>query len=210
MAGGALPVAAAGLLVAFAVCVAVACRPGRRGRWWRVLARLLWVVALLGVGYLTLVLTNPGVGGVNLVPFDTIQRQLRYQSLSMALFNILGNVLVLAPFGLLARPAFGWGWLRTTVLAFGLSTTIEILQAISGRSPDVDDILLNTVGASLAAVLAWLVFVIARWRQREDVSPPNASPPADWPDSVTDSMPGPRAPYGDILPTRPLPLADRR
>ncbi|MFV0458963.1 MAG: VanZ family protein [Actinomycetales bacterium] len=166
LSGGALPLAVAGLVLAFGVCAAVASRPGRSGLWWRVLARLLWGASVVGVCYLTLWLANPAGGGVNLVPLDTIRRQLAYASPGVSAFNIIGNVAMLVPFGLLARPALGWGWIRTTLVAAAFSVGIETLQGLTGRSADIDDVLLNTLGAGAAALASAIVFVVAGWLHR--------------------------------------------
>lgn len=158
LSGGALPVALVGLLMALLVCVGEA-RAGRR--WavlaWRVSAQALWLSAFLGIAYLTLWLANPNGGGVNLVPLEEIQRQLARQRTGLALFNLLGNAAMLVPFALLARPAWRWTWLQTTAAAMVVACAIETLQWLTGRSADVDDVLLNTAGAATAAmVAAWL------------------------------------------------------
>lgn len=68
------------------------------------------------------------------------------------LVNLVGNVAAFVPLGLLVP------WIRTrrtefrevVLLGLGLSLAIEMLQYASGRRvADVDDVLLNTVGALL-------------------------------------------------------------
>lgn len=173
LSGGALPVAAAGVLIALAVSYAVAAGTERGKGVWRGVAQVLWLVAVAGVGYLTLVLANPNGGGVNVLPFHTILSQVHYLTLWMAAFNILGNTLVLVPFGLLARPAFGWNWLTSTLAAGAFSTAIELCQGLTGRSADVDDIMLNTLGAAVGALLSWLIAVLAAPASRLRPSPPS-------------------------------------
>lgn len=159
LSGGALPLAALGLGAAMLVCVRTA---RSRSPWLRALAIALWLAALAGVIYLTLFLTNPNGGGINLRPFASISLDLHRENLSMAAFNLLGNLLLLAPFGLLAKPAFRWGWLTTALAAATLSTSIEFVQGLTGRSADIDDILLNTAGATCAALVSSTLFWAVR------------------------------------------------
>jgi len=167
LSGGALPVAVVGLLVAVWVCVAVAARDGGRRRRWQRVAQGRWLVAFAGVAWLTLGLANPGGGGLNLTPFATIRQQLATLSPWLALFNVVGNLAVLVPFGVLARPAFGWSWATTVVTGFAFCTVIEVLQGLLGRSADVDDVILNTAGAAWGAAVSWMIAaVVLRWQRR--------------------------------------------
>lgn len=174
LAGGALPIAALGLGVAVLVCVQTArgTAHGLSSTPWRVTAALLWIAGILGVLYLTLFLANPNGGGVNLRPLASIRLELHRHNLGMAAFNLLGNLALLVPFGLLARPAWRWGWPTTTLAAAIFCTGIECVQALTGRSADIDDILLNTTGAFLASVFTAALFAVAgqvhRYRLRQD------------------------------------------
>ena len=70
------------------------------------------------------------------------------------------NAVMFAPFGFLL-PVLWRGcrkWSVTTLAGFLLSLTIEILQMFCFRATDVDDLLMNTLGALLGYFLAWLFF----------------------------------------------------
>ena len=70
------------------------------------------------------------------------------------------NAVMFAPFGFLL-PVLWRGcrkWSVTTLAGFLLSLTIEILQMFCFRATDVDDLLMNTMGALLGYFLAWLFF----------------------------------------------------
>ena len=74
---------------------------------------------------------------------------------------ITGNVLMLVPFGFLA-PLL-WEKLRgLRVLPAGLALilTIELLQPLTGRSFDVDDIFLNFLGVLIGALLSLSVQIL--------------------------------------------------
>lgn len=71
---------------------------------------------------------------------------------------MLGNVLMLVPFGFLA-PLL-WERLRrwrVLPVGLGLILAVELLQPLTGRSFDIDDILLNFSGVAVGALLSALV-----------------------------------------------------
>ena len=70
------------------------------------------------------------------------------------------NAVMFAPFGFLL-PVLWRGcrkWSVTTLAGFLLSLTIEVLKMFCFRATDVDDLLMNTLGAFLGYCLAWLFF----------------------------------------------------
>ena len=84
--------------------------------------------------------------GINIVPFTEI---LRYEVGSTQFYlNVIGNILVFLPFGY-----FVSSYIKATRVSHILlvtlitSFTIEFVQHYIGRSFDIDDILLNVVGA---------------------------------------------------------------
>ena len=80
------------------------------------------------------------LGSVNLVPFQTWEDPLVF----------LGNLLVLIPFGFFAALLWrGSTWRRALVLGFVVSLFVECWQLLVGRAFDIDDLLLNTIGAML-------------------------------------------------------------
>ena len=95
---------------------------------------------------------------VNLRPFKTITYYLSGdQSFQTAFWNLAGNVAIFTPLGFLLPLAFPEsGRLRSVVvIAFVLSLVLEGTQAIWGLgSFDVDDVLLNVLGA----VLGWIAY----------------------------------------------------
>ena len=119
-------------------------------------------IALLA-GYLIVLLTltlllfrAPEVGvPPNLTPFRSICRDWHAGGHGL-LVNIEGNVVAFLPLGVLVplirrRPTRAW---HVALLGAALSLTIEVLQLASGRrTADVDDILLNTLGALVGYAL---------------------------------------------------------
>jgi len=81
--------------------------------------------------------------------------------------NLAGNVLAFVPFGFIL-PIIGkrlrsmW---KVTVLGFLLSLSVELLQLIfKVGCCDVDDLLLNTLGALLGYILFAICNAFRRWK----------------------------------------------
>lgn len=94
----------------------------------------------------------------NLVLFKEIKRFIVYRNQLGAFAvtaNLLGNVLIFLPFGMLVpfltkRFKKFWG---VALLTFELSVLVELVQLVTKvGSCDVDDILLNTIGGMLGFV----------------------------------------------------------
>ena len=93
--------------------------------------------------------------GINLTPGYTIRSMLEKGSHGQKIINLAGNVLIFAPLGFL--PPLLWRRWRhfwaAVALSAGVSCLIEFLQLFLGRSVDVDDVILNTLGGLLGYVL---------------------------------------------------------
>ena len=92
--------------------------------------------------------------GINLVPFTEI---LRYDINSeLFIYNVFGNVALFLPFGFIVasyiKPKKFW---TNMFIAIIVSGTIEVVQLNIGRSFDIDDIILNTVGC----IIGFLIYV---------------------------------------------------
>lgn len=88
------------------------------------------------------------IGGINLIPFS-----------SEGFMTYILNMIMFMPFGFLLPliwKCFRKFW-KVLLVGFGFSLLIEITQLFSQRFSDIDDLLMNTVGACIGFVL-WLVF----------------------------------------------------
>lgn len=144
-------------------------------RWGRELLLALFCLYLIGLASQTLIGPRwrpEGMGlveyarsrwqqgwGINLDPGFTIRSMLEKGSRGQKLVNLAGNVLIFAPMGFL--PPVLWKkarhWWAALGLSAGLSCLIEFLQLFLGRSVDVDDLLLNTLGGLLGYLLFCLL-----------------------------------------------------
>lgn len=92
--------------------------------------------------------------GINIVPFTEI---LRYDLHSeLFIYNVLGNIALFMPFGYIiasyVKPKKIW---TNMLIAIIVSGTIEFVQLNIGRSFDIDDIILNTLGC----IMGFLIYI---------------------------------------------------
>jgi VanZ family protein len=154
-------------------------RPGPLGIHWP--AAWLTVGSALGIALATL--TPRGYawspGHVQLVPFHTFRNYLDgYDSTQTTLLYVVGNVVMFVPFGLFLQLALRRWVALTVALGFLASVTVEVFQLpIWSRSTDVDDVMLNTLGAIAGAVLAAIVLRLPDpWRRPRLLFPAERAP----------------------------------
>lgn len=102
-----------------------------------------------------------GLDTANFTLFKTIKMYIRYSHKLNSFENLIGNIVVFIPFGLLFPYVMkrGRNFLVMLFNAFLFVTGIEIFQLFSAFGAfDVDDILLNCVGA----VIGYLLYLILR------------------------------------------------
>jgi glycopeptide antibiotics resistance protein len=110
---------------------------------------------------------------VNLVPIKGITDVLRYNP--SALFQITGNAIMLTPFAF-AMLYFKWAKSNKQAIWYSFLCTIgiELLQFLQsilasvfdigrGRSSDVDDVILNTIGAVIGVGCYFLWVKTEKW-----------------------------------------------
>ena len=103
----------------------------------------------------------------NSIPFATIRIYLDNLDSSFWISQAIGNLLLLLPVGLFGPIALPWldRWWRVLLVALVLSTCIETAQLwIPERSADVDDVMLNVLGA----LLGYWVLLMIRLRPSAD------------------------------------------
>ena len=108
---------------------------------------------------------QPLVRRWNLVPLHTILSYLKADgyavSTSVRAINLLGNVFVLVPFGVLFPLAFPrmHKWYRVFLGGSALIAFIEVTQFFVGRAADIDDYILNIAGALAGFALAGIKII---------------------------------------------------
>lgn len=112
----------------------------------------------------TLGFYNGGLGTYNIIPFkstiDMYNEAVNIGYYGYFVRNLIGNVLIFMPIGLIVPVLWEKMNFRKVVLIYGvlLSLIIEALQLPQGRGTDVDDIMLNTLGV----MLGYFLFLVAR------------------------------------------------
>ena len=119
------------------------------------LCEMFNVVGIPAIQYLT---WDPSV---NLIPFGD-EKNYRF------FFQIGMNAVMFLPFGFLLPVLWQScrSWKTTTLAGFATSALIELLQLFCFRATDVDDLLMNTLGAFLGYLLAW-VFFHQKWQRAQ-------------------------------------------
>jgi glycopeptide antibiotics resistance protein len=114
---------------------------------------VLYISFILNIALFRFRAANPKT---NWVPFHSIINDWRYGGWGFVV-NFLGNLVAFLPMG--ALPPLIWPrrtalW-HVVLFSLAISLAIETGQYVSGRRvPDVDDLILNTVGGILG-YLAW-------------------------------------------------------
>lgn len=138
---------------------------------WTAVTRVLLAGAVLAV--LAVTLTGGAAGtGVNLVPGEGIKTALRNANSELGLVNLVGNVVMFVPVGLLLPLATRLRFGGTVAACAALSILVECVQLTTGRSLDVDDVLLNTLGGVVGAGLGLAVLALRHLLRRQ---PPTAT-----------------------------------
>lgn len=115
----------------------------RRGLTWKCFAEAVFCVygvTLLSVtGIFELSYSFGGIINYNLIPF-----------VDSSIVPVLLNFLLFVPYGFLLPLTFRrwkWNWKKAVIIGGFTSLAIELLQAFGGRYAEIDDLLINTLGA---------------------------------------------------------------
>ena len=135
----------------------------RHGRWLSAVAFILYIALLF---YLVFLSQQYGrnneeilrYNDINMVPFRTINNYLHawaYVSPSVIITNVFGNIVAFLPFGFFGPVIFSKlkKFSAVFISSFLLSLFIEVVQGVLGVGVvDVDDLILNVLGAVLGFV----------------------------------------------------------
>lgn len=92
--------------------------------------------------------------GINFIPFTEITRY-KFGS-QLFFYNVFGNILVFVPFGyFISNYIKAKKIMPMFVVSAIVSTSVEYIQHMIGRSFDIDDIILNVLGG----ILGYLLYV---------------------------------------------------
>lgn len=98
-----------------------------------------------------------GLSTVNFIPLKSIMAVFDHGIL-YGLYNNLGNLLMLSPFGFFLPMVFKkFNARRTMILGVFVTLFIEFLQFFEMRSVDIDDIFLNIIGVLIGCFLFFIL-----------------------------------------------------
>lgn len=102
-------------------------------------------------------IVDNGVHQTNLIPFKVFS-QTHYEvfvnkNINYFLINFLGNIILFMPFGFVIPLLWKISAKKAVLIGFLASLFIETCQLFLARGTDVDDLILNTFGALLGALL---------------------------------------------------------
>ena len=173
-----IPVVTVGVIAIGAVCAIHGLPPGARRR---KLRSAMWVVLAYYLAILSVLLLFGGLfhldrawgGAVNLEPFRTIRNfwiHYRRTGSRSSLYNLLGNVVILVPLGVLLPVMFRWMrhfWVFFP-LAAAFAVGVEYLQwKTAAGIADVDDAILNFIGAAGGYIVTRLCQMIYEYWKRK-------------------------------------------
>jgi len=99
---------------------------------------------------------------INLKPFDTIAHYLQFDRINTMTWvvNLIGNIVVFAPFGVLLPIIFGKRIGKPFFIFFISLFALESIQLLTRRgSFDIDDLILNSFGFLLGYGLFRLCYI---------------------------------------------------
>ena len=111
---------------------------------------------------------NGGSHSIELIPFHIIIHQFKYCNTSYGLqafvFNIIGNIGVFIPIGIILAYLFDSNIKKTVLHGCIISIFIEIVQIPLKRTTDIDDVILNTTGTIIGYFIYKIISIIIKKR----------------------------------------------
>jgi glycopeptide antibiotics resistance protein len=99
-------------------------------------------------------------------PFHSLNNFVHYTKLYGIRNNLIGNILLFIPIGILVPLAVPWSnkWYRVLLVGFFMSLIVEVVQLLTARGYfDFDDIVLNCIGTQVGyGILRTVEKVISR------------------------------------------------
>ena len=80
------------------------------------------------------------------------------------IFNIIGNIGVFIPIGIITAYLFGGSLKKTILSGSAISVFIEVVQLPLQRTTDIDDVILNTTGTVIGFFLYQLINMVLKKR----------------------------------------------
>ena len=123
------------------------------------------IISETGKFYFDIILSNE-ITRINFIPFSTIYQYIVDSNSSVddwnsvSLVNILANIFLFSPLGFFIPLIWKKLDYFKKILFFGICATflVEIIQLFIGRSTDIDDVILNTIGV----IFGYAVYILLK------------------------------------------------
>lgn len=135
----------------------------------RIIVTCIFIIYLIGVAVITLfpivyydiVEYTDIITWYNFIPFKTISAAFQNGITATAVTQIVGNIVMSMPFGVIVLMLFNIPqWWKKLLVALSFTILIELMQLLIGiavgnmyRNIDIDDVLLNMLGIYLGYVI---------------------------------------------------------
>jgi hypothetical protein len=126
----------------------------------------IWSLAIVRLTFFPLIIIfYDWHSAENLVPFASILQLLRETAPATAFYNIVGNLILFVPIGILLPLLFErlrapWPLIwRAGVISLAIEVTQVLTRA---RAIDIDDVILNTAGAAVGFAVYWVMAAVAQ------------------------------------------------
>ncbi|MBR4305368.1 MAG: VanZ family protein [Ruminiclostridium sp.] len=145
--------------------------------WYHEAALLVFVIFIVGLASQTVIpqleINENGIGIVqnrvhktNLIPFkvlsETYTEVFVNGYVNYFIINFLGNIVMFLPFGLFIPLLWRASYKTAVLTGFCSSLFIETCQLFLARGTDVDDLLLNTLGAFVGVLIYKLLYRLCK------------------------------------------------
>ena len=145
----------------------------KKVNWYHESALILFVLFIVGLASQTIIpkfetgvngfmVVKNGIHETNLIPFkvliETYNEVFINGNMNYFLINFLGNIIMFMPFGFFISLLWNISNKKVIIIGFCSSLFIEFCQLFLTRGTDIDDLILNTIGAVLGLVLYKLLY----------------------------------------------------
>ncbi len=108
----------------------------------------------------------------NFIPFQAFGRAIKYGLNNARLYEqFILNIVMFMPLGFLLPIVFDKmrNWLKVFIVSFSITLLTEIMQLVTQRGSDVDDLIANTLGGLLGYFIFILMVLVIRKVRKSDI-----------------------------------------
>lgn len=169
-----LPFIAAALPFYLIVRLIILKKKNNKVNWYHEIALTVFAIFIIGLASQTIIpefevteagnfaISNSRVHTTNLIPFrmfiETYREAFVNEHFNYFIVNIIGNITIFMPVGFFIPLLWEISDKKVIIISFCSTFFIECCQLFLNRATDIDDIILNTVGAAFGLFLYRLLY----------------------------------------------------